>query len=254
MIKLKGFCLFTAFLMLILSSCFTGFFPATEENVEGISVVKDREYNTKVKFNNSVTSNNVHKIRVFSDRNREVSPFGPIIPAQSISDVSECIPNSSYSFYVIYYLNFNNVEIPYKPAQEKGGFIAWPIHRDKTTEVPISPLSNFVTDPDEMLVTDAYYFTIKNSGLVVFSLASGGGSSIIIRTENGEADVLPNQTGIYRLTNTSLSNLKIVYNVISEAPFPISSAARGKVYSFNFTGSSITSLGETNITLRNSMY
>jgi len=243
---IRGFFFIIFILILSLSSCFSGFFPQNdEEKIDGI----ERAHSTRVQFSNI----NAFKISVFINGNRDLSTqIGYDVPAYTTSEFVECAPSSLFSFYLRYYLNISDVEIPYNPPFGKGGLVTYPVPRNKETTVPIPSLFNpsFNIDLDELLVTDSYYFSIKNTSLSTFNLLIG---NIPQTSTDGIEYIINDQTAVYRFTSTNLSNIKLVANLVNEFSFPLATVERGKVYSLEFTGYSILHHKTVDITLRNSV-
>ena len=242
MLRINGLCLLSAIFLLVFSSCFTGFFPETKETIDGI----ERVHTTTVQFSNV----GIFRVKVFIDNGRN-DQIGDI-PALSTSNPVECYPHALFNFYLTYFLKINDIVIPFAPPLNKGGFHPYPVPRNINTVVPIPHLNESITNPDEVLITDAYYFSIKNSSSRILNLAFGsGGTSVIQETIGGEVNIMANQTGVYKLTNTNLSSIGLIVGAITNLPLPISSVTRGSIYSFEYNGTSLYLLNETQITLRN---
>jgi len=222
-------------LTMLFSSCFTGFFPTTEESITGI----ERHHTTRVRFNNNTGGLNLfnrHRVSVFSDMNRQTK-IGQDVAPNSTSGFFECTPSNLFSFYLTYHLTIGGVNIPYNPPLERGGWLPFPVKRNEDNTVPIPPLAEVMTGQlNDLLITDAFYLAIKNNGSFVMSLMAGIMTQIPVNSI--EPYIQPGQTGIYRLENQTLSGLNILV-LLNTYPFPINTAYRGNVYLFDFDGNDI---------------
>jgi len=247
---MKGlrFCLSAVILIMFLSSCFSGFFPVNEETIDGI----DRQHSTRVRFQNNFLfqNQNPHRISVYIDSGRQ-NKIGQDVAPNATTDYFDCVPSSLFSFYLTYHLNFSGVQIPYNPPIANGGLLAYPVPRNTDTTVPVPSLVSRTSNPDDFLITDAFYFSIRNDSVLPFQLMLGGISSQL--TVDGVEFITPGNTGIYRLTNQNLSTTRVNTLPSGSHDFPITTADRGKVYRFSLAGS-VTQIGEAiNITVNNSL-
>jgi len=243
MIRFKS--IYLLFLALFLSSCFTGFFPETEEVIDGVV----RAHATKVCFRNTGPTN-VHKVTVYYDNDR-TDKICDVLPGAT-SALSDIFPSSLYSFFVTFYLTISGIEIPVAPSPGDGGLLQHPIKRDVENTVPIVSIFTLISDLDKILVNDGYYITIRNVTGPVFSFLAGSQLYNVVGGEEGDEYITAGNTGIYKLTATSPYNPRVQVSTVSYT-LPITTFERGKVYSFAFNGSSVAYLGVKDISLRSTM-
>jgi len=149
----------------ILTSCFSGFFPENEETIKGIM----RPHTTYVEFRNDSGIYNIHGVWVFLTPDR--SDQHPIkIDAFSKSDPVHMDPIHRFNYYFSYILRIEGIDIRYELPSKYGlGMDEAYVPRNVLTSIHIPTIFNKMEDSkllyeiDDPLVSDTYFAIYNNT-------------------------------------------------------------------------------------------
>jgi len=255
--KIKSIVL-AVFLIICLSSCFSGFFAETEEEIISINI----QHTTEIEFRNDFNMNNVHAVNVYLTPDRSDTPT--VINAFSISNPVSVEPVNDFYYYFTYVLRIEGISINYVlPPKYGTGMGVAHVPRNSLTSAYIPSildrmneyhLSHEINDP---LVTDTYFSVFNNTtGAINFVVLDQAQPF-----HNGTTSVPQNAgaTNTYRLSQNQFSSINNtttgVRSIGTYQTTPLNTTGetfqRGYFYNLEFSSSGITIISSRPINIAN---
>jgi len=225
--------------ILLFASCLTDVLDLGEETLD----IPEQTRFTYVEFQNQGTFD----VTIYSNSTRQ-TPITDV--ARGSSKQEKWPPNSDgFSFFLTYQLPIiGNYKMAYFPQPPLLDFVEVTIPRYQTTSVRIPDLESIITDWDKILSGDVY-LRIRNdgtSGIRFYRFNSE------LTPVNGGSLISPREEGVYKITPAISGSDYTVWVGTNQYPMPSGlTLVAGYCYSLVFTGSDVSLVKETEITLNN---